>query len=245
MLFEFTGTSSILSLKYTVTCLTRVRILLLVSLTIRARTEWPILSAELQSLTEDMAERVVWLATRTTTRIQSRWLDPSSRCQNVYAAPSQGKGKLQKITAVCNKASKIRFYCEVALCILKTKDRRKSCLAIRVKGKVFPQQAGRCRKHCVKSSDSIPPPARALSQVSAGRGRVTAFPAVHTKGHFAPVPSEWKFALCKSSSSPQRWRRGGGAGRAQAHSGWNQRAAEEEGGWQAGPLQSGFISFNV
>lgn len=62
-LFEFTGTTLILSLKYIVTCLTGVRILLLVSLTIRARKEWLILSAELQSLTEDVAEWVVWLAT--------------------------------------------------------------------------------------------------------------------------------------------------------------------------------------
>lgn len=55
-LFEFTGTAIILSLKYIVTCLTGVRILLLVSLTIRARKERLILSAELQSLTEDVAE---------------------------------------------------------------------------------------------------------------------------------------------------------------------------------------------
>lgn len=54
--FEFTGTTIILSLKDIVTCLTGVRILLLVSLTIRARKERLLLSAELQSLTEDVVE---------------------------------------------------------------------------------------------------------------------------------------------------------------------------------------------
>lgn len=63
---------------------------------------------------------------RKTTRIQSYRLDPSSRCQKVYAAPLQGKGKRQKITALCSKASKIGFYCEVALRTLKTKKDKKA-----------------------------------------------------------------------------------------------------------------------
>lgn len=174
-----------------------------------------------------------------TTHIQRYWLDPGSRAQSVSAAILQGKDKLYVARDL-----KL-FCCELGLCTLKTK-RHKCCLVIQVKGKVFPQQMGRERKHCLAFSSSISSAPWALNEVSAGKGRVTAFPAVHTKGHFAPVPSEWKFALCKSSSSPQPWSPGGWwSSKAQARSGWNQHSTEEEEGWRAGLLQSSFISFNL
>lgn len=70
------------------------------------------------------------------------------------------------------------------------KKRQKCCLVIRVKGKVSPQQMGRGRKHGLAFSSSISPDLRGLNEVSSGKEWVTALPAVHTKGHFAPVPSE-------------------------------------------------------
>lgn len=74
---------------------------------------------------------------RKTTHIQTYSWDHDSRCQNLYAAPLQGNGKLQKITATCSEASKIIFYCEVALHTLKTKKDKKAVQWYESKAKLF------------------------------------------------------------------------------------------------------------
>lgn len=92
-----------------------------------------------------------------TTYIHRYWLDPGSRGQSVYAANLQDKDNL-------SAARDLKLFLFWSSPVHPEEEKRqKCCLVVWVKGKVFPQQMGRARRHFLAFSSSISPAPGALN----------------------------------------------------------------------------------